>query len=171
METSKEAMTLEEYGDKLINDDLGKLVESNPYFAFIVLASAIEFIARCRDGNNAKESGKKYVETIDCLNSFEKYRKFTIIKGKGHTNKIYTDLRCGLLHTTMPDKGIKLSSGENELQNNVVGCVSLYEDVKKAWAEIKSDPSILQYLQTNKGLVISETLPSNTEEKKKTEAY
>ena len=45
---SNEAMTLEQYGNKLINDDLSKLVDDNPYFAFIVMSSAIEFIARCR---------------------------------------------------------------------------------------------------------------------------
>ena len=163
METSKEAMTLEEYGNKLINDDLGKLVESNPYFAFIVLASAIEFIARCRlqDIHTKEISKKVYLKAINKLKSFKKYRQLKEKNG----NKLYTLLRCGLAHTTMPDKGITLSSGENELQNNVVGCVSLYEDVKKAWAEIKSDATILHYLQTHNGLVISEKLPPNIEEK------
>ena len=37
---SNEAMTLEQYGDKLINEDLSKLVNDNPYFAFIVMSSA-----------------------------------------------------------------------------------------------------------------------------------
>ena len=164
-DTEKGAMTLEEYGDKLINDDLGKLVESNPYFAFIVLASAIEFIARCnncresQDIHHAKRISKKvYLKAINTLKSFKKYRQLKEKNG----NKLYTLLRCGLVHTTMPNKGITLSSEKNELQNNVVGCMSLYEDVKNAWAEIKADPSILQYLQTNNGLVISEDLPITT---------
>lgn len=161
---TNEAMTLEQYGDKLINEDLRKLVNDNPYFAFIVISSAIEFIARCRSKlpnfHNKSNSGKRYVDAIDNLNAFAKYRVFNEAKGNGHTNKLYTSIRCGLLHSAMPNRGIILSSEHNNLRQNIVGCQSLYEDVKAAWKEIKTDNQILSYLQSNKGIVISENLPS-----------
>ena len=161
---TNEAMTLEQYGDKLINEDLSKLVNDNPYFAFIVMSSAIEFIARCRrklhNFHNKSNSGKRYVDAIDNLNSFAKYRVYNVPQGKGHTNKLYTTIRCGLLHAAMPNRGIILSSEHNDLPKNIVGCLSLYEDVKAAWEEIKKDNQILSYLQSNKGIVISENLPS-----------
>ncbi|MBO7128539.1 MAG: hypothetical protein J6W05_02045 [Prevotella sp.] len=162
---SNEAMTLEQYGNKLINEDLSKLVNDNPYFAFIVMSSAIEFIARCRDipenfHDDKYGSRQGYVDAIDNLNAFAKYRIFNVPKGKGHTNKLYTTLRCGLLHAAMPNYGIILSSEHNDLPNNIVGCLSLYEDVKAAWEEIKTDNLILPNLQSNKGIVISENLSS-----------
>lgn len=161
---SNEAMTLEQYGNKLINEDLSKLVNDNPYFAFIVMSSAIEFIARCRgklqDFHNKSNTGKRYVDTIDNLDAFAKYRVFNVPQGNGHTNKLYTTIRCGLLHSAMPNRGIILSSEYNNLPQNIVGCLSLYEDVKAAWEEIKTDNQILSYLQSNKGIVISEKLPS-----------
>ena len=161
---TNEAMTLEQYGDKLINDDLSKLVNDNPYFAFIVMSSAIEFIARCRSKlhnfHNKNKTGKRYVDAIDNLNAFAKYRVYNVPQGKGHTNKLYTTIRCGLLHAAMPNRGIILSSERNDLPQNIVGCLSLYEDVKAAWEEIKTDNQIMSYLKRNKGIVISENLPS-----------
>lgn len=162
---TNEAMTLEQYGNKLIIDDLSTLINDNPYFAFIVMSSAIEFIARCRDipdnfHDDKYRSRKGYVDAIDNLDSFAKYRVFNMPQGKGHTNKLYTTLRCGLLHAAMPNRGLILSFEHNDLPNNVVGCLSLYEDVKAAWEEIKSNNHILFKLQSNKEIVISENLPS-----------
>lgn len=162
---SNDAMTLEQYVNKLINEDLSKLVNDNPYFVFIVMSSAIDYIARCRDipedfHDDKYGSIQGYVDAIENLNAFAKYRFFNVQKGKGHTNILYTTLRRGLLHATMPNYGIILSSEQNDLPNNIVGCLSIYEDVKAAWEEIKTDNLILPNLQSNKGLVISEDLPS-----------
>lgn len=162
---TNEVMTLEQYGDKLINEDLNQLVKDNPYFAFIVMSSAIEFIARCRSKLNnfhsKNNTSKRYMDAINSLSAFEKYRVFNVTQGKGQTNKLYTAIRCGLLHATMPNKGIILSSKNNDLTNNVIGCISLYEDVKAAWKEIKSDRNISNYLKNNKGIVITRELPKN----------
>lgn len=112
---SNDAMTLEQYVNKLINEDLSKLVNDNPYFVFIVMSSAIDYIARCRDipenfHDDKYGSIQGYVDAIENLNAFAKYRIFNVLKGKGHTNILYTTLRCGLLHATMPNYGIILSS-------------------------------------------------------------
>lgn len=164
MKTNK-TLTLEQYGDKLINEDLNKLVNDNPYFAFIVMSSAIEFIARCRSKlhnfHNRNNTKNRYMDAINSLSAFEKYRVFNVTQGKGQINKFYTTIRCGLLHATMPNKGIILSSKYNDLNNNVIGCISLYEDVKAAWIEIKSDGNISNYLKNNKGIVITRELPKN----------
>ena len=157
------AMSIEQYGNKLINEDLAPLVDSNSYLAFFVLSAAIEFITRCRLRNlhYEKNTAVKYVSTIDCVEAFRPYSKFKYKKGQYYTNYLYTAMRCGLLHTGLPNKGIILSSNYNELDKNVIGCRSLYEDIKKAWEEIKKDPQVISFIRNNKAIVISETLIDN----------
>lgn len=152
------AMNLLCFGEKFIKEDIKSLVESNPYLAFFVLSAAIEFIARCRccltDFHYGERNGKRYLDAIDEIEALRPYRKFKKKKGKGYTNTLYSSIRCGLLHSSMPNSGIILSSEENELDRNVIGCKSLYSDIKRAWEEIKSDPTIHDYLIDQKALVI-----------------
>ncbi|MBQ9636666.1 MAG: hypothetical protein IJV36_02060 [Prevotella sp.] len=159
-------MNLEEFGDKMIYKDLPFLVASNPYLAFIVLSAVLEFIARCRktlksihDKNNT--SGR-YVDAIDNINALAPYRIYSRPRGKGHTNLLYTSLRCGLLHAGIPNSDIVLSSKKNDFSQNIIGCESLYSDVKNAWEEIKSIPSVKYYLQNNKGVIIRNTNLNDT---------
>lgn len=154
-------MNLREYGDKLFGEDLLEMVKNNPYYAFFILAASLEFVAKCR----LKLLGKKkpkgiseqaiYTSAINNLAAFSDYRRFNDPRDV-NKNKIYSLIRCGLLHTTMPGKDIVLHSEHNDLDNNIVGCVDFYNDVKNAWEEIKNIPCILSYLECNKGLMIVE---------------
>lgn len=157
------AMSIEQYGNKLINEDLAPLVDSNSYLAFFVLSAAIEFITRCRLRNlhYDKKTAEKYVSTIGSLEAFKPYRIFNYNKGKKVYNYLYTAMRCGLLHMGLPNKGIILSSNENEFNKKVIGCKSLYADIKKAWEEIKRDSQVMSFMKNTKAIVISETLQNN----------
>lgn len=46
----------------------------------------------------------------------------------------------------LPKEGIKLASGNNDLNNHIVGANELYTDIKNAWDEIKKDSDILNYI-------------------------
>lgn len=163
---NKSAMTLKEFGDMFINCYIEPLVDSNPYLAFMVLSASIEFIGKCRrrlkDPHEKGKRGKNmFVDAIDNINALSAYRVFNYQTSKGHSNKLYTALRCGLLHAAMPNVGIILSSEENELGRNVVGCRSLYSDIKSAWIEINSDARIAQHLNSSKAIVISQYHPED----------
>lgn len=46
---NKVAMSLKDFGDKLIYEFIEPLIESNPYLSFMVLSASIEFIGKCRN--------------------------------------------------------------------------------------------------------------------------
>lgn len=163
---NKNAMSLKEFGDMFINDYIESLIDSNPYLAFMVLSASIEFIGKCRcrlkDPHEKGKRGKNiFVDAIDNIKALSPYRILNYNTANGHSNKLYTALRCGLLHAAMPNVGIILSSGENELGRNVVGCRSLYSDIKDAWKEINSDVLIAQHLNSSKAIVISQYYPED----------
>lgn len=163
---NQSAMTLKEFGDMFINDYIEPLVDSNPYLAFMVLSASIEFIGKCRRKlKDPHEKGKKgnnmFVDAIDNIYALSPYRAFSYKTPKGHSNKLYTALRCGLLHAAMPNVGIILSSEKNELKRNVVGCRSLYSDIKSAWIEINSDARVAQHLNSTKAIVVSQYHPED----------
>lgn len=149
------AMTLEEFGDKFIKD-LEPMVSSNPYIAFLVLSTTLEFIARCKNMESNfqddKKTKEKFIKAINSIKAFTPYRNLS--------DKLYK-LRCGMVHTTMPSEDIILSSDENDLEKNVIGCKSLYNDIKEAWQEIKRDICIEKYLKTNRTIIISKELNVN----------
>ena len=174
---SKNSMTLKEFGDKFIND-VNPIVDTNPYLAFFIMSAALEFISRCKAclPNFHKKDGSsdRYVKAINNIKALKPYRIFnrqTIYKTKNgkykkkNTNDLYSVIRCGLLHAGMPNEGLTLSSELNELENKVVGCKSLYADIRNAWQELKSNTKVLSYLESTNALTISNELPEFKKEK------
>lgn len=163
---NKVAMSLKDFGDKLIYEFIEPLIESNPYLSFMVLSASIEFIGKCRNKKknpHANKSGDNmFVFAIDNINALSSYRIFNYnTGGNRHSNKLYKALRCGLLHAAMPDVDIVLSSNTNELGRNTVGCKSLYDDIKNAWEEIKGIADVEEYLNKTKAIVISQQHPDD----------
>ena len=168
---SKNAMTLKEFGDNFIND-IEPIVETNPYLAFFIMSAALEFISRCKaclpDFHKKDGSSDRYVNAINNIKALKPYRifnkkvRYRAKNGKykkKNTNDLYSVIRCGLLHAGMPNEGLTLSSDLNELGKRIVGCKSLYADIKNAWQEIKSNTNILNYLENTKALTISKEIP------------
>ena len=163
---NKVAMSLKDFGDKLIYEYIESLVETNPYLSFMVLSASIEFIGKCRKKKKNPHANKTgdnmFVYAIDSINALSSYRIFNYSTGGNkHSNKMYKALRCGLLHAAMPDVDIVLSSDINELGRNTVGCKSLYSDIKKAWEEIKEMQEVKDYLDNTKAIVISQEHPND----------
>lgn len=166
-QNSQKMMTLKELGDNIILNDLNLIVSSNPYLAFFIMAGTLEFIARCKcqleDFQDGSHTKGRFVEAINNIDALAAYRVLNFKDNDKDNNLLYNSIRCGLLHAGIPDKGIILSAEKNDLEKKVVGCKDLYEDIKKAWAEIKNDPKIDSYISTNIKLSTDGVLSGDTE--------
>ncbi len=160
----KSGMSLLEFGDNLFCDDLRNIVHNHPYLSFVLLSATLEYIGKClssdKDIFKQGQSEKNCYNAINSILALSKYKKFNRCKanGKKNTNLLYTELRCGMVHSLVPKTGVILSDNKNELEKNVVGCKDLYEDLCNAWKEIKGNEAICSFLTGTKCLRISETI-------------
>lgn len=122
--------TLREFIDNLL-EDTKSVVDSKPYLAFMILSVVIEQLGLCKNG--LKLVNGTHADTFNMvLESFESLAKY-----KDSLLDMYHDLRCGMLHVGMPQEGLKLCRNQNDLDNKVIGCHDLYDDVQSAWEDIK----------------------------------
>lgn len=104
-------------------DQLGSIINDHPYISFIVISTGIEFLGKCLDQKlekwNEKQESRKYFEkailTIPSLQVYSSYLD-------QNTFNLYSNLRCGLVHSASPKYLITLSSKEElghlVLENN-----------------------------------------------------
>lgn len=141
-----------------IINELEDIVNNHPYFAFALLAIIIEVFGKCYDSNldwQHRDSARNAFKLgIDKCSSLTKYKAIG-------SDVIYTTLRCGLLHAFLPKDGILLAEDKNDLKNNIIGCKSLYQDIIKAWEQLKTDPNIQNKL-TNQVIEIRNTITGTT---------
>lgn len=144
----KRNISLQDFIDKFIIGDLKPIVESQPYLAFVLLSATIEFLGKCLSNTNdwqkTGESEFNFCNAIQTYPSFDKYKvKFgesTTLKNHNmvYKNKLYKELRCAMVHALQPTSEIVLRGERNDLENNIVGCRELYEDVIAACEFVKS---------------------------------
>ena len=87
------------------------------YFTFFLVCSGIEFLGACLDEfefSKKKKSGARFKGALKNLNSLQKY--------DGYKDRLYEELRCGLLHVTIPRPGIALSQLEDTLNDKSKNC-------------------------------------------------
>lgn len=128
--------TIESFMDKIVFSDTEKIMKDYPYHAFAIIAIGIEIIGKLVCGEKLDKSGvsgKFFYKAIQTCPSLGKYKKYNTDK---NANLLYKGLRCSMLHSFIPD-GFKLVPGKNKLDENVIGCEELYDDVCKAWVFIK----------------------------------
>lgn len=122
--------TLREFIDNLL-EDTKSVVDSKPYLAFMILSVVIEQLGLCKNGLTLVNGthADTYNMALKSSASLEKYMNAL--------PNMYKELRCGMLHVGMPQEGLKLCRNQNDLDNNVIGCHDLYDDVQSAWEDIK----------------------------------
>lgn len=131
-----EKYTATEFIQKFIVNDLSGIVNSHPYHAFFLLSAAIELFGKCMNPTpDWQATNSSDFKTALTLRSLQKYSGIN-----GLPDKMYSSLRCGLLHACMPKSDIKLVSDKNDLDNSIIGCNELYDDIKIAWNELKQSP-------------------------------
>ena len=144
----KKDISLQNFINQFIIDDIKPIVENHAYLAFVLLSAAIEFLGKCLsnadDWQTLGESEYDFCNAIQTCPSLNKYKvKFgesTTVKGHNNVykNKLYKELRCAMVHALQPNSDIVLGRERNDLENNIIGCRELYEDVVKACEHIKS---------------------------------
>lgn len=138
-------VTIKEYITQL-PADIKPFVEHQPYFAFFIIASGIEFLGKCindqKDWQTEKMSRTDFQNAINQLDSFVNYRNY--LQGM-NTDQIdlYSSLRCGLLHAMLPKSNILLMRGNGPLSLDsnrklLLSIETLYDDFTKACCEILS---------------------------------
>lgn len=149
------SITVVEYIRTTLQHDIGAIVKINPYLAFFLIMSGIEFMGKCLSNKKSWHSGgcsQEDFETAICsLSKLEKYKKYTSelkkIKWKdGRTHfanppiSLYKGLRCSLLHAMLPSDKILLSDGHGEPKEGneqlVIFIDTFYDDFKWACEEL-----------------------------------
>ncbi|MCR4612500.1 MAG: hypothetical protein K5778_00700 [Bacteroidaceae bacterium] len=149
------------------NDDVKQFITNNPYMGFVLMSAMIEFLGKCslqqKTFSDSAHSEEDFLRAIKDILPLQKYKKWNIKiklkKGKNKTtekttNKLYSALRCGMLHSLLPKEGILLAPKSTELDKNIVGAVDLYNDLKDAWSELLQRKPVDVFLETTPSIVV-----------------
>jgi hypothetical protein len=136
-------MTPKEFINQVFVNELDKIKDNNPYIAFAIIATGIEFLGKCLDENAShwNVSGKSrtnFEYAIKKLSAFTPYRHYLA------SHKIWDSLRNGFAHSFVPKYPITLSSKDESahlmLHSNGerlnLRCEDFYEDFKMACIEV-----------------------------------
>ena len=153
-------MNYKELGDSFFCDQLENLVDDSPYLAFVLLSGILEFMGNCyRAGQGSKNDTRKiFYDLINNVNALADYRMLNYqsqdpSSGKDlDNNGLYKYLRCGMLHELIPKNEIVLCPDINDISQRMIGAKNLYEDMKRAWDELKSIPYVLSYMEKTDAL-------------------
>lgn len=104
-------------------DQLGSIINDHPYISFIVISTGIEFLGKCIDHDlnqwdKIRKPRKYFEKAILTIPSLQVYSSYL----DQNTFDLYSNLRCGLVHSASPNYLITLSSkqetGHLVLENN-----------------------------------------------------
>jgi len=145
-------MNLREVGDSLFCYQLKEIVDKCPYFSFVTLSALLEFMGNCyRKGQGSKDCTREvFFNLINKIDALKAYRLLNFKNDKNEDNNyLYKYLRCGMLHEVLPKEDVVLCPDRNDLsdEKKIIGAKNLYEDMKRAWSELKSSPEISSYME------------------------
>ena len=167
-------MNLKEIGDSFFCDKLKEFVDKSPYLSFVLLSAILEFIGTCyRKGKGSKDNTRTiFYDLINNVVAFEDYKQLnyqTKIEDKKSgteividNNYLYKYLRCGMLHEVIPKEDIVLCPDRNDLTKRIIGAKNLYEDIEKAWHELKSSPEVSKYIENTDALTVFDEFSGST---------
>lgn len=155
-------MNLKEIGDSFFCDQLKEFVDKSPYMSFVLLSAILEFMGTCyRKGKGSKEDTKDiFSDLINNVGALKEYRAFK--DNNKDYNYLYKYLRCGMLHEMIPKKEIELCSNRNNLSKHIIGAKELYEDMQKAWNELKFSPDVSKYIESTDALTVFDEYSGST---------
>ncbi len=146
--------TLEEVGNSFFSSNVKHLVEEEPYWSFVLQSAMIEFMGKCysiakrldsrsrvedmQEGGHSKNDFGKMIQNSEALKGYQ---------ALNNNDELYHNLRCGMLHALLPKEGIQLAPEKNDLQNKIIGADDLYNDLQKAWENIKKDSDTSKFLE------------------------
>lgn len=167
-------MNLKEIGDSFFCNHLEEIVDRSPYLSFVLLSAILEFLGTCnRIGKGSKDDTRTiFYDLINNIVAFEDYKQLNyqvkLEDKKSGTEKVidnnylYKYLRCGMLHEMIPQKEIVLCPDRNNLSQKVIGAKNLFEDMQKAWVELKSLPEVSKYIESTDALTVFDEFSGST---------
>lgn len=123
--------------------ELEPLTISNPYIAFSIMASGIEFLGKCLDTKeqnwNGGNSARDFKTAIRRLDAFGPYRPLL-----GKKYDLWDSFRNGFSHSFVPKAALSLSSknedahlARNEQKGQVnLRCEDLFQDFRAACLQV-----------------------------------
>lgn len=137
-------MTAKNFIETLFVHQVGEIVPTQPYIAFMIMGIGIEFLGKCLNPGEFDEervSRIRFEEAISQISALSKYRGLI---GKDSKFDLYSSLRCGLAHVAAPKYPITLSSKNEmphlELHDNGnrinLKCEDFYIDFRQACEEV-----------------------------------
>ena len=158
-------VTVREFIQKYLIDQIGDIRDKHPYFAFTLMAIGIEFLGKCLN----KHSNWNYYSKGQPARDFKRGMQLTPLKRYIKLD-LYHKLRCGLAHSLLTDGGLTLS---DESGVNAISCNQFFQDFEAACKEVlamkklpKKDLDLPFFTVTNTvnadGKIISATGHSTT---------
>ena len=122
-------ISVRQFIQEYLIDDIGNIVKTHPYFAFLLMAVGIEFLGRCQSTNdwNNTQNSKTYFDDGLAVPTLCQYAT--------RYPNLYHQLRCGLAHAYHPD-GIIIS---NKGEEGDISCDDFYTDFVAACRNILAD--------------------------------
>ena len=122
-------ISVRQFIQEYLIDDIGNIVKTHPYFAFLLMAVGIEFLGRCQSTNawNDRHKPSVYFDDGFAVPPLCQYTK--------NYPDLYHKLRCGLAHAYRPD-GIILS---NEGGAGDISCDDFYANFVAACKNVLDD--------------------------------
>lgn len=137
-----------EYIRQVLIGEIGDVVNHHKWLSFGLITAGIEFLGKCLDVADLdmhKEgfSGRDFRKAVDQLFPAE-YKQYNDLENtKTFTYDLYTELRCGLNHSTLPKAKIALSERVHHKQ--------LYISVDKS---LSAEIYAKKHLTVNGGVLI-----------------
>lgn len=114
-----------------------------PYMAFSMIGIGIEFLGKVLahrvDWHQEGHSSEDFNYAIMTLNALRSYRPFAKKSDVTPAIYLYSILRCGLAHASLPGNDLRISDNETEKLTGspiTLNVVTLYENFKAACEEV-----------------------------------
>lgn len=132
-------MTAKEFIKNELIEGIGGIIDTHPFIAFMAMSAGIEFLGKCLDVDKEWDDRNPQSNFNNAIGSLfpPEYQNFDL----------YHALRCGMLHSCIPESSIALSNNHDSFETititgevrTVISCKKLYTDFSKACDNVIKD--------------------------------
>ena len=128
-------VSVKQYIEEYIMKSVEELVGGDQYLpAFLMITCGVEFLGKCIGPKPFKDRDHQGNNFKNALGGFSSLNKYIF----GCSVDIYKNLRCGIVHSLLPDNNIMLVEENNNLPN-VIGLKDLKDDFITACNDLLTD--------------------------------
>lgn len=131
-------MNVQDFIKQLYIKEIGEIKNEHPYMAYMVIGAGIEFLGKVLEQTSRNDwfaehhSSVDFKKAVSDLQGLKKYEKIKDV--------LYTHLRCGLLHSSVPKADLKLGdkNAEEEISTPpyILNIDAFYEAFKNACNDV-----------------------------------